>query len=502
MDGKPLTRSGTDGAGGQVGPGSAGACGGPVDSAASWPYCCVARDRDVAAKPGGPCSFRGQARWFAARERRSLRDTRVWRRRIRLCVVSVVVLVVLASLMVGGDVIQRHLLSDVSTGVRHATLTAQALLLTLVTSTGVYMVMRRQKRALIATAEQLTRVLESYQATPNVPARFENPHLVRCRDVLPCDHRDCPMYEGGHERCWQALALSHASRDDVSPATAIQHCLSCPVYRLSCPDELTELGESFNNLMFLLEAEAGKVGRMRAHLVEKEKMVAIGQIASGIAHEIGNPLSSISSIVQMLKRSKSDSYPRGDGQLDLIETHIQRISMIVRQLGKLAHPGAERWERVDIAQTLDEAVRLISFDRRARGVEVDFERPMFLPPTYGIRGQLQQVFINLLLNALDAMPPGAGDGIVRRLMVRGEVAGSTLLLRMADTGIGIDPAIGRRVFEPFFTTKDPGRGTGLGLAVSYGIVQKHGGSIDFESVVGKGTVFTVRLPVLDAPPET
>jgi two-component system NtrC family sensor kinase len=118
-----------------------------------------------------------------------------------------------------------------------------------------------------------------------------------------------------------------------------------------------------------------------------------------------------------------------------------------------------------------------------------------LPATWAIPGQLEQVFINLSLNALDAMPEGG------TLTVRSHQENGRIEVRIEDTGAGIPPEIGRRVFEPFFTTKEPGRGTGLGLSVSYGIVQKHRGTIDLESTVNRGTVFTVRLPVLETLPE-
>ena len=302
------------------------------------------------------------------------------------------------------------------------------------------------------------------------------------------------MYDSVGERCWQVMGLSRVGRERRDPHLALQRCHKCPVYRASCPDKLTELGESFNNLMFLLEEEAARVGQMRAQMVEKEKMVAVGQIAAGIAHEVCNPLSSISSTVQMLKRRGADRVAMD--QLDLIGTHIQRISTTVRQLVSLARPVSEQWERVDLGDTLSEAVRLIAFERRARHVEIRYESPRSLPPTYALRGQLQQVFLNLLLNALDAMPEGG------KLSVRAEHRSRRIIAEVEDTGCGIAPETGRRVFEPFFTTKEPGQGTGLGLAVSYGIVQKHGGSIDFHSIVGEGTVFTVQLPVLDqAPPE-
>jgi signal transduction histidine kinase len=245
--------------------------------------------------------------------------------------------------------------------------------------------------------------------------------------------------------------------------------------------------------MFLLEQEAKQVGRMRAQMLEKEKMVAVGQIAAGVAHEIGNPLSSISSVVQMVKRKGSNAAIVQE--LDLIETHIQRISTTVRQLVNLARRGDDRWELVNIRQTLEETVRLIAFDRRARNVTIDLAPCNPLPQTYGLRGQLQQVFINLSLNALDAMPEGG------KLTIQAKKPPGRIVVRVEDTGCGIPAEIGRRVFEPFFTTKQPGQGTGLGLAVSYGIVQKHGGEIEVNSAVGKGTVFTVELPVLDKPPD-
>jgi signal transduction histidine kinase len=369
----------------------------------------------------------------------------------------------------------------------------RAAVVTAAASTIVYVLMRRPQRRLSATAEQLNRFLESRQTNLSGSERFENPHRVHCRDVLDCSRSDCPLYDAPEERCWQLKALSRATREHDAPAMEIEECHACEVYRRCCPDKLTELGESFNNLMFLLDEEARQVGRMRAKMLEKEKMVAIGQIASGIAHEVGNPLSSISSIVQMLKRNGLGE-PTAK-QLDLIETHIQRISAIVRQLVGLARPGVDRWELVDIGQILQEAVQLVAFDRRARNIEIDFVPPARLPRTYGLRGQLAQVFINLLLNALDAMPEGG------TLVLRAEARRREIIIRVRDTGSGIPPETGRRIFEPFYTTKEPGRGTGLGLAVSFGVIQKHGGTIDFSSPPGGGTVFTVEIPVSHQPPD-
>ena len=406
--------------------------------------------------------------------------------------IPLAVLGTFAVLFVGWEVLERHLFPTMSVGLRHALLTIRAGVVTVVASGIVYLLMRQHQQRLADTAQQLTSLLKSWQDAPAEAGCFENPHFVHCREVLDCDCTECPMYDSPGERCWQVMALGRAAYEQVPTAVEIEKCRQCEVYRRSCPDKLTELGESFNNLIFMLEGEAKQLRRMQVQMVEKEKMVAIGQMAAGIAHEVRNPLSSISSVVQMLRRGRS--HASKTDQFDLIEQHIQRISATVRQLASLARPVGERWERVDIGKTLAEAVELIGFDRRARNVEIDFQPPESLPPTFALPSQLQQVFINLALNALDAMPEGG------RLTVRAQSRRGELVVTIEDTGCGIPPATGRRVFEPFVSTKEPGRGTGLGLAVSYGIVQKHGGTIDFQSTVGQGTLFTVSLPVFNRPP--
>ncbi|MCO6439214.1 MAG: hypothetical protein J5J06_19150 [Phycisphaerae bacterium] len=412
-----------------------------------------------------------------------------------LLLIPLGVLFVLAALFVLWAVTLRRLLPTLSIGWEHGLLTAWAGVVTAVTSSGVYLVMDRQHRLLAATADHLARLLEGYKTDGSLRSRFENPHLVHCRDALHCTRTECPMYSSPGQRCWQVVALGGACRGKDAPEIELQQCHDCAVFRRSCPDKLTELGESFNNLMFLLEQENRQLGRMRSKLVEKEKMVAVGQMAAGVAHEIGNPLSSISSIVQMVKRaSRSSSEPISD-QLDLIQTHIQRISGTVRQMVSLARPSAATWELVDIDSLLKEVVALVSFNRKARSVKIDLSVHDDVPTTYGLRGELQQVFLNLALNALDAMSEG-GTLTIRASRRRGDIA-----VEVCDTGCGIAPDVGRRVFEPFFTTKEPGQGTGLGLSVSYGIVQKHGGTIEFDSIVGEGTRFTVLLPILRKPPE-
>jgi signal transduction histidine kinase len=407
-----------------------------------------------------------------------------------MCLVATLgTLAVCACLLVGTDLLTRRVFPNLGTAWRHGLLTAVAVM-----STGIiYFVIHRQQVRLTATATQLSDLIRSSYANPSSPGRFVNPHLVHCRQVMNCNQANCPMHHAANagKRCWEVMAARRAAQDDVPPWVEMERCLQCPVYRQSCPNSITELGESFNSLAFLLETESQRASGMLALMAEKEKMVAIGQLAAGVAHEVCNPLSSISAVVQMLKRK-----PGAAGtaeQLDIIEAHIRRITGIVRKLTSLAHPGADRWENVDVCTAVDEVVRLVTFDRRARRILIGWTRPEKALMTYAVRNQLQQVFINLALNALDAMPEGG-----KLTFATGRQDGK-IVVRIEDTGCGIPDDVGRRVFEPFFTTKPEGRGTGLGLAVSYGIVQKHGGAIDFNSVPGTGTAFTVELPILSAP---
>ena len=409
-------------------------------------------------------------------------------------VIPLAVVSTFAVLFVGWEVAERHFFPTLSVGTRHALLTLRAGVITAVASATVYLLMRRQQHRLAGTAERITGLLESYAARRSPAERFENPNLVHCRDVLNCQRRDCAMYDSPGRRCWQDIALRHNVGDQHIPEVTLQQCHECEVYRLSCPDKLTELGESCNNLMFLLEEEAKQVGTMRAQFVQKEKMVAVGQLAAGIAHEVCNPLSSISSIVQVLKRARSAG-PRNE-ELELIETHVQRISATVRQLVSLSRPSVERWESADVGEILDDVVQLVTFDGRARQVDITFERPRSLPRTFVLHGQLDQVFINLSLNALDAMPDGG------RLVIAVREEHGSIVVCVEDSGCGIGPETARRIFEPFFTTKEPGRGTGLGLTVSYSIVEKHGGSLDVTSTPGKGAAFRVEIPILSKAPST
>jgi PAS domain S-box-containing protein len=234
----------------------------------------------------------------------------------------------------------------------------------------------------------------------------------------------------------------------------------------------------------------------RANLEEQlqlsEKMAAIGLLAAGVAHEVNTPLTGISSFTQMLlERSPADD-PRTK-LLEKIEQQTFRAAKIVNSLLNLARPSGRETGPVDLAIVIADVLALLEHQFKLGRIQVRKE----LAPgvvVHGLEYKLQQVFLNLFLNARDAMPKGGW------LTIRLTSAGSEAVIEVADTGMGIPAEHIGRIYDPFFTTKTDGRGTGLGLSVTYGIVQEHGGSLTCESDVGLGTRFRLVLPKESAGP--
>ncbi len=231
--------------------------------------------------------------------------------------------------------------------------------------------------------------------------------------------------------------------------------------------------------------------KMEEQLLQTSKLASLGKLTAGISHEIGNPLASISSLVQELKALKPQSTEDlefTDDALKTINSHIERIAKIVRSLGDFARISTKEKTATHIAEILDRTIGLVKYDKRFKDIRLirDIDE---IPPLKINPDQMQQVFLNLILNAVDAMP-GGGSLTVSMKRKNGWVE-----VAFGDTGSGIDEAIINRIFDPFFTTKPLGKGTGLGLSICYGIIREHKGTIAVKSKEGKGTTFTIRLPV-------
>ncbi len=236
-----------------------------------------------------------------------------------------------------------------------------------------------------------------------------------------------------------------------------------------------------------------------------EKLAAIGRLAAGVVHEINNPLATISACAEALE-SRLHEGAFSDGKtsalddlreyLGLIRSEAFRCKSITNGLLDFSRSRTSEHILVNLADVINSAARLLAHQQRDGRIEFRIDTSSDLPPVSGDAGQLQQAIIALATNAVDAMPEGGTLTIAARRQDK------EVLVEISDTGVGIAPEHVTKIFEPFFTTKEVGRGTGLGLAVCYGILTEHGGSLDVQSALGAGCTFTITLPVVSEVGET
>jgi len=286
-------------------------------------------------------------------------------------------------------------------------------------------------------------------------------------------------------------------------ARALLGCLSPKIFTpelqeggITCSTEDKELighvsrlkGAASGSVVVLEDITEKK--KIEEELFRATKHASIGRLAAGVAHEIGNPLASISSLVQELVSEGGSEFLTNS--LGTINHHVDRIARIVRSLGDFARLYPRQKVPTTLEQSLETTLNLVRYDKHFKKIQVTKD----VKPTPPLRldpDQMQQVFLNLILNARDAMPNGGelkisigqSDGHVRMVF--------------SDTGSGISQDDRDKIFDPFFSTKGPVRGTGLGLSVSYSIIKDHGGDINVESAPGRGTTFIITLPVEDQP---
>jgi len=240
--------------------------------------------------------------------------------------------------------------------------------------------------------------------------------------------------------------------------------------------------------------------RANARLIQSEKLAAIGTLASGVAHEINNPLDGLFNCIARIQKKPGD-VERARTHLDMMYDALSRIAAVVQQLLDFSRKHELTLQATDVNRVLEDAIVLMDYKLRKSNVQIVREFTQDSPPAIGDNHHLQQVFLNLALNALDAMPDG-GTLYLRSYPVErpaGEPgdAGSDevwVCVEIEDTGVGIPEEEIDKIFDPFYTTKGPGEGTGLGLSVSYSIIKEHNGEIEARSAEGQGATFIVRLP--------
>lgn len=252
---------------------------------------------------------------------------------------------------------------------------------------------------------------------------------------------------------------------------------------------LKAAGKRLRDLNATLESRiaerTAELEESRAQVLHQEKMAGFGLLAAGIAHEVGNPLASISGLVQMLERRELDDYSRE--KLAQVNSQLVRIQAILRELVTFSRPASDARGRVAVRDVIDEALNIAKFYKGGKSRVLTAEVEDGLPHIDGVRDQLVQVIFNLVLNAIDATGKGGRIDVTARRSENG------IGLEVRDDGSGIPAEVRERLFRPYFTTKR--QGTGLGLFVTRKIVEAHRGRVNCESVPGRGTVFRVWIPV-------
>ena len=252
-------------------------------------------------------------------------------------------------------------------------------------------------------------------------------------------------------------------------------------------DEIGVLSKSFNKMSRKMASDINQLKQLNEQLIRTEKLAAMGTLSAGVAHEINNPLASISSLIQILQRSKNIKNDTEE-KLTLIQAQIQRISQVTKDMMDFARVRPSAKNSIDINSLIIKTLRLASFDTAFQKLELTTNLSSSVPNIFADPDQLQQVFLNLFLNARDAMPNGGS------LSVKTFSNKIDANVEISDNGVGIDKQELKHIFNPFFTTKPTGKGTGLGLAVCYGIITAHDGKIEVSSTNNNGTTFLISIP--------
>lgn len=257
--------------------------------------------------------------------------------------------------------------------------------------------------------------------------------------------------------------------------------------------EIKERSRAENELKNAYE----KLKDTQAKLVQSEKMAAIGQLAGGVAHEINNPMGVILGFAQSIVKSIKEDEPLYM-PLKSIEREAIRCKKLVGDLLTFSRAGKTEKEISNINEVVEQSLSLVEAQAKVKNVQIIKGYGDNLPQIEVNKNQIQQVIINLCNNAVDAMAGGGNLAISTKLKVKSEKL-KEIEISVSDTGSGMTEEVKKHIFEPFFTTKEVGKGTGLGLSLAYEIIQKHNGSIEVTSEVGKGTIFFISLPVGDKP---
>ncbi len=395
----------------------------------------------------------------------------------------------------------------------------------------------KQRREFQHAVDEIFSLIQQVITKKDVCVRFKNPNLKRCYEILSCVDETCPCYGKEAVRCWQMVGTSSNSQERCVfiDKNKMEDCVECTVFKFATPDPIYQIGEHFNNMMQILELKNNELERAykelksaQSQILQQEKMASIGQLAAGIAHEINNPVGFIMSNLNSLqkycdrfvdfikvqeeaikeispnhlkdelidrlkeyKKSQKIEYMMEDVH-DLIKESIEgaeRVKRIVQDLKSFSRVDEAEFKMADINAGIESTINIVWNELKYK---VTLKKEYGdIPLTKCNPGQLNQVFMNILVNSAQAIEK------------KGEIHVKTwhkdkdIYISISDTGCGIPRENINKIFEPFFTTKEVGKGTGLGLSIAYDIVKKHKGEITVQSEVGKGTTFVIKIPIVE-----
>ncbi|MGK5084633.1 ATP-binding protein [Bdellovibrionota bacterium FG-1] len=269
-------------------------------------------------------------------------------------------------------------------------------------------------------------------------------------------------------------------------------------------DELASLAQTFNFMAASLKSDKAKLENKSAELVQSQlqlfetaKLSTLGEMSAGMAHEMNQPMSGITLAVQMIKKLKEKNLLSDhelESSLQNILTSVKRCTKVIHHVRAFARQESFAHGPVDVNETVESALMLMGEQLRLRGIEITKDLTEGLSTVKGDAFQLEQVWINAMTNARDALEE-MGSEYPKKLLIRSQVDGGQVLVEISDNGIGMSEEILKKVFEPFFTTKPVGQGTGLGMSIVHGIIQSHQAKIEVKSEVNKGTTIFVRLAI-------
>jgi len=357
------------------------------------------------------------------------------------------------------------------------------------------LVLRQEERAKVEQLRAVAREIQVYVAENAQSERSDIARILKASSILLVITMGLIVVLG-------SVINSKLARSIVTPISNLER-ITKKITRgdfsesivVKGHDEISSLAESFNQMedkldhaMNSLEAIIKQLQEKQSQLVEAEKLAGIGKLAAGIAHEINNPLTSVLTFSNLMLEQCPPDDPRYD-KLKLMVRETDRARTIVRQLLNFGRESVIKPVKININQPVTEITESLVAQEAFKGIELSLNLADNLPEVYADPAQVGQVVLNILLNAIHAItPPGSIDVSTR-------LANKSVEVIFTDSGRGIPDEHLHKIFDPFFSTKAATKGTGLGLAVSYGIIKKHGGEISVESTVGKGTTFIVRMPI-------